>query len=77
MAKVKVSAGMVFERYEKKYRLTEETYLQLMERLGEYMQADQYGKHTVCSLYFDTKDFLLIRRSIEKPKYIAAGKEEL
>lgn len=69
MAKVKVSAGMVFERYEKKYRLSEEEYLQLMERLKEYMQADQYGKHTICSLYFDTKDYLLIRRSIEKPKY--------
>lgn len=69
MAKVKVSAGMVFERYEKKYRLPEETYLQLIEHLGEHMQADQYGKHTICSLYFDTKDYLLIRRSIEKPKY--------
>lgn len=69
MAKVKVSAGMVFERYEKKYRLPEETYLQLIERLGEYMQADQYGKHTICSLYFDAKDYLLIRRSIEKPNY--------
>lgn len=69
MAKVKVSAGMVFERYEKKYRLPEETCLQLMERLGEYMQADQYGKHTICSLYFDTKDCLLIRRSIGKPNY--------
>lgn len=69
MAKVKVSAGMVFERYEKKYRLPEETYLQLIERLREYMQADQYGKHTICSLYFDAKDYLLIRRSIEKPDY--------
>ena len=69
MAKVKVSAGMVFERYEKKYRLPAETYLQLIERLGEYIQADQYGKHTICSLYFDAKDYLLIRRSIEKPNY--------
>lgn len=69
MAKVRVSAGMVFERYEKKYRLSEETYLQLMERLSEHMQTDQYGKHTIGSLYFDTTDFLLIRRSIEKPKY--------
>lgn len=69
MAKVKVSPGMVFERYEKKYRLSEDSYLQLMERLAKYMQADQYGKHTICSLYFDTSDFLLIRRSIEKPKY--------
>lgn len=69
MAKVRVSAGMVFERYEKKYRMPEETYLQLMERLKEHMQPDRYGRHTICSLYLDTKDFLLIRRSIEKPKY--------
>lgn len=33
------------------------------------MQEDQYGKHTICSLYFDTDDYLLIQRSLEKPKY--------
>lgn len=69
MAKVKVTAGMVFERHEKKYRLSEETYQKLMEKLYEYMQCDQYGKHIICSLYFDTDDYLLIRRSIGKPKY--------
>ncbi len=69
MAKVKVTAGMVFERHEKKYRISEETYQKLIEKLYEYMQVDQYGKHTICSLYFDTDDYLLIRRSIEKPKY--------
>ena len=67
--KVKVSPGMVFERHEKKYRLSEAQYLALRERLEGYMQPDQYGRHTICSLYFDTPDFLLIRRSLSKPKY--------
>jgi len=67
--KVKVSPGMVFERHEKKYRLSEEQYLALRKRLEEHMRPDPYGRHTICSLYFDTPDFLLIRRSLSKPKY--------
>lgn len=69
MPKIKVKDGMVFERHEMKYRLTEEKYLLLTERLAEYMKGDQYGRHTICSLYFDTDDYLLIRKSMEKPKY--------
>jgi len=67
--KVRVNPGMVFERHEKKYRLSEETYLALRERLEKYLRPDQYGRHTICSMYFDTPDFLLIRRSLSKPKY--------
>ena len=33
MAKIRVSEGMVFERYEKKYRLSEEKYLRLTQKL--------------------------------------------
>lgn len=69
MSKVKAKTGIIFERYEEKYRLSEEKYLLLIERLAKYMKGDQYGKYKICSLYFDTDDFLLIRRSIEKPKY--------
>lgn len=69
MQKIKVSAGMVFERHEKKYRLSEEAYLRLSKLLREYMQGDQYGRHTICTLYLDTDDWLLVRRSMEKPKY--------
>lgn len=69
MPKIKVKDGMVFERHEKKYRLTTEQYLLLLEKLSEYTKGDRYGRHTICSLYFDTDDYLLIRRSIEKPKY--------
>lgn len=69
MPKIKVKDGMVFERHEMKYRLPEEKYLLLNERLAEYMKGDQYGRYTICSLYFDTDDYLLIRKSIEKPEY--------
>lgn len=69
MSKVKITSDMVFERHEKKYLLTQAQYNQLIEPLMEHMQQDQYGLHTICSLYYDTEDFLLIRRSLEKPKY--------
>ena len=41
----------------------------LTEKLANYMEADQYGRHTICSLYFDTDDFFLVGRSMENPKY--------
>ncbi len=30
----------------------------LMEVMKKYMIADAYGRSTVCSLYFDTPDYL-------------------
>ena len=33
------------------------------------MELDRYGRTMVRNLYFDTDDYLLIRRSIEKPVY--------
>lgn len=69
MAKIKIASEMVFERHEKKYLLTQTQYNGLIEHLMEHMRHDRYGLHTICSLYFDTEDFLLIRRSLEKPKY--------
>lgn len=58
-----------FKRVEKKYLLDEEKHRQLMERLEPYMQLDEYGLHTICNIYYDTEQFDLIRRSIEKPPY--------
>lgn len=69
MSKIKAAAGMIFERHEKKYRISEDTYSILSARLSEYMNRDKYGLYTICSMYLDTDDFLLIRRSMEKPKY--------
>lgn len=59
----------VFKRYEKKYILNEEQYKAFMERTKAYLVPDKYGLHTICNIYYDTEDFLLIRRSIEKPVY--------
>lgn len=33
------------------------------------MMADEYGDSTICNLYFDTPDYLLIRRSLDHPVY--------
>ncbi|MGX7245439.1 VTC domain-containing protein [Enterococcus quebecensis] len=65
MAKLKKS----FQRKEKKYALSEETYHKLREKLAPYMQEDDYGLHTIISLYFDTKNYKMIRHSMSKPMY--------
>ena len=59
----------VFERVERKFLLTPGQYAGLMRVLPEYMQVDQYGESAILSLYLDTEDSLLIRRSLEKPAY--------
>lgn len=59
----------VFQRVEKKYLMTAETYQLFQKEIQAYMQADQYGLHTICNIYFDTISDELIRNSIEKPAY--------
>lgn len=59
----------VFERIEKKYMLTRETYNLFLEAIEPHMCADSYGKHTICNIYYDTDTYELIRHSIEKPRY--------
>lgn len=59
----------VFNRYEKKYLMTEPVYKELRKRLEPYMQEDMFGLTTILNLYFDTPDSLLVRRSNEMPPY--------
>ena len=59
----------IFKRYEKKYLLNNDQYKLLKKDLDRYMTEDKYGLYTICNLYFDTDDYELIRRSIEKPIY--------
>lgn len=58
-----------FKRYEMKYMLTVAQYERLQEVMADTMIMDDFGKHTINNIYFDTPDFLLIRRSLEKPTY--------
>ena len=62
-------AQTVFNRVEKKYQLSKERFEALWMDLMEYMEVDEFGKHTISNIYYDTPDDLLIRRSIEKPAY--------
>lgn len=59
----------VFERYELKYLLTAAQRDALLASLGERLVPDHFGHSTVCSVYYDTPDYYLIRRSLEKPAY--------
>lgn len=64
-----MSYQSVFKRYELKYMLTLEQKQRIVEVMQEYMALDQYGRTTIRNIYFDTDNFRLIRRSIEKPAY--------
>ena len=49
--------------------LDETQYATVRSLMHGHMELDEYGKSTICSLYFDTPDFRLIRTSMQKPVY--------
>lgn len=63
----------VFNRYENKYLLDNESYLKLYNELLEYMEPDDFNKqheyYSITNLYYDTAHDTLIRNSLSKPKY--------
>jgi len=59
----------VFKRSEMKYLLNKEQYKIIRNVIEPHMRGDEYGRSTICNLYFDTPSYLLIRRSMEKPVY--------
>ena len=59
----------VFQRHELKYILTKEQKESILQAIQPYMSLDQYGRTTIQNIYFDTENYRLIRRSIEKPDY--------
>lgn len=69
MSTVKLQKGSVFERHELKYLLNSTQHKTLLQQLHAKMQADQYGRHTICTLYYDTQDFAVIRRCLDKPRF--------
>ena len=59
----------VFKRKEIKYLLTEDQLTALMPILKEHMEPDAFPHSSISNLYYDTMDFRMIRRSLEKPQY--------
>lgn len=64
-----MSIQMIFQRYEIKYLLNEKQKEAVLQAMQEKMQLDEYGRTTIRNVYFDTNNFRLIRRSLEKPCY--------
>ncbi len=60
---------MIFKRTEIKYMLTRQQQALILAAMEEHMVPDEYGRSTICSLYLDTPNHLLIRRSLEHPIY--------
>jgi len=59
----------VFNRFELKYIITPQQMREVIFALGDRVKADEYGETTIQSLYYDTDNYRLIRRSIERPTY--------
>ena len=60
----------VFARVEKKFLITEEQHAAITAALRlRGFAVQSFGSPTVQSLYYDTPDCLLVRRSIDRPNY--------
>ncbi len=63
----------VFNRYEHKYMLDEDTFKRVLEVMDKHMELDAYNidhkPYTISNIYFDTNDDYLIRNSLQKPEY--------
>lgn len=58
-----------FKRYEKKYMLAPDQLQRILAGMEGYVRADDFGRYTICNIYYDTDNFQLIRTSLEKPVY--------
>lgn len=58
-----------FKRHEIKYLITINQYINLMNYLSDKVEKDVFYKSTIYNVYYDTDNFELIKKSIEKPIY--------
>ncbi len=61
--------NQIFKRWELKYILTIDQYKKLILLMKKHMIQDKYKRHKISNIYFDTKNYEIIRSSIEKPFY--------
>ncbi len=58
-----------FLRKENKYLLDQSTFDVLMNKLDGHLKHDKYNKSHLLSVYYDSDDYRLITKSIEKPEF--------
>ncbi len=59
----------IFRRYEKKYIISAQEAEEIINYLSYNTTPDKYGESDICNIYYDTDDYRIIRRSLEKPVY--------
>ena len=59
----------VFKRKEIKYLLTSAQLEAFRTAMEEHMEPDAFPHSSISNLYYDTPDFRMVRRSLEKPLY--------
>ena len=59
----------VFKRTEMKYLLSANQRRTLEEAIAQKMVLSEFGESRIVSLYYDTPEFALIERSLDKPLY--------
>lgn len=63
----------VFNRFENKYQMDDETFRKVCKIMDQHMVLDSYCKdhntYTIANIYYDTPDNSLIRESLSKPVY--------
>ncbi len=62
-------AGNTFQRFEIKYLVNNRIRCILENEFSGRMIPDEYGVSTICNVYYDTPDYRLIRKSLDKPVY--------
>lgn len=59
----------IFDRVEKKYLITAEKRDNIINALKKHMKEDKYHTSTVFNIYFDTDNYDLIIKSMERPEF--------
>lgn len=65
----KMSTQMVFKRYEIKYLLNGKQKEKVLKAMEPHMEPDAFGRSTIRNIYYDTDNYRLVRKSLEKPVY--------
>jgi len=66
-----------FTRYEEKYLLTKAQKEAMLDFLADMTSPDEYPEYRVNSVYYDTANYDIIRRSAEKPRSVYREKLRL
>lgn len=59
----------IFKRVEKKYILTKEEYKKLIFNISNQLEENEYPKSKILNLYYDTPNYDLAIKSIQKPEF--------